>query len=57
MRLQRTARVALTAILAVALTSETALAAPRDSRLDQVQAEVAQLEMKAESAAEEWNAA
>lgn len=34
-----------------------AQAVPRDPRLDKVEAQVAELEMKAEAAAEEWNAA
>lgn len=42
-------------VLAVTVVVPPAQAAKRDPRLDQVQAQVDELEMKAESAAEDWN--
>ena len=57
MRFQRTASAVAAIMLLSGLSFEPSQAVPRDSRLDQVQAQVAELEMKAESAAEEWNAA
>lgn len=44
-------------MLLSSISFEPAQALPRDSRLDRVQAQVAELEMQAESAAEDWNAA
>ena len=44
-------------MLLTVLETAPATAVPRDPRLDQVEAQVAELEHKAEAAAEEWNAA
>ena len=50
-------RSGLAAVLALALLGVEPAAAAQDPRLKKVEAQVADLESKAESAAEDWNAA
>lgn len=57
MRFKRSAGALAAVMLLSGLAPAPAHALPSDSRLDRVQKQVAELEMKAEAAAEDWNAA